>query len=174
MTPKNKRPSGASLSPRIPPAEAIALLNRQKERGMQLASDPWNEVGANAWYNTTREILALAFGPESRNVGAVLHAGPGMRIYSYDTPQSVMDRDSNEKLKAAVQMLDSCIDQLEFLAPKALVAAAETGSAELAPKVFIVHGRDEGRKEAVARFVGDLGLEPVVLHEQPNLGLTLI
>lgn len=41
-------------------------------------------------------------------------------------------------------------------------------------KVFIVHGRDDGTKQTVARFVEKLGLEAVILHERPNLGRTII
>lgn len=41
-------------------------------------------------------------------------------------------------------------------------------------KVFIVHGRDEAIKQTTARFLEKLGLEPVILHEQPNEGRTII
>ena len=40
--------------------------------------------------------------------------------------------------------------------------------------VFIVHGRDDGLKSEVARFVERLGLKAVILHEQANEGRTLI
>ncbi len=40
--------------------------------------------------------------------------------------------------------------------------------------VFIVHGRNQGVKETVARFVEMLGLKAVVLHEQPDQGRTVI
>ena len=40
--------------------------------------------------------------------------------------------------------------------------------------VFLVHGRDDGLKEQVARFLEKIGLEPIILHEQPNKGRTLI
>ena len=40
--------------------------------------------------------------------------------------------------------------------------------------VFIIHGRDDGRKETVARFISQLGLNPIILHEQPNQGQTII
>ena len=39
-------------------------------------------------------------------------------------------------------------------------------------RVFIVHGRDEAPREMVARFVTDLGLKPVILHEQASRGMT--
>ncbi|UFS87295.1 nucleotide-binding protein [Bradyrhizobium daqingense] len=40
--------------------------------------------------------------------------------------------------------------------------------------VFIVHGRDEAAKETVARVIQRAGLKPVILHEQPNNGKTII
>jgi len=45
---------------------------------------------------------------------------------------------------------------------------------ELSQKIFVVHGRDGEPREAVARFLQKLGLEPVILHEQPNKGRALI
>jgi predicted nucleotide-binding protein len=41
-------------------------------------------------------------------------------------------------------------------------------------KVFVVHGRDEGSREAVARFLERIGFEPVILHEQANQSRTVI
>lgn len=44
----------------------------------------------------------------------------------------------------------------------------------LIKKVFIVHGHDNEAKETVARFIERLSLVPVILHEQPNSGRTVI
>ena len=41
-------------------------------------------------------------------------------------------------------------------------------------QVFVVHGRDEGTKNIVARFLETLNLEPVILQDQPNEGRTII
>ena len=41
-------------------------------------------------------------------------------------------------------------------------------------KIFVVHGHDEGAREAVARFVKQIGFEPIILHEQPTQGRTVI
>lgn len=41
-------------------------------------------------------------------------------------------------------------------------------------KVFIVHGHDSGLKNEVARFITNMGYEPIILHEQPNKGKTII
>ena len=41
-------------------------------------------------------------------------------------------------------------------------------------RVFIVHGHDEAPRETVARFVTDMGFEPVILHEQADRGMTIL
>ncbi len=41
-------------------------------------------------------------------------------------------------------------------------------------KVFLVHGHDDSARESVARFLEKLSLEPIILHEQPNEGKTII
>jgi hypothetical protein len=41
-------------------------------------------------------------------------------------------------------------------------------------RVFIVHGHDVELKETTARFLHKLGLSPIILHEQPNSGNTII
>jgi predicted nucleotide-binding protein len=41
-------------------------------------------------------------------------------------------------------------------------------------KVFIVHGHDDEMKHAVARVISQVGLEPIILHEKPNQGKTII
>ena len=44
----------------------------------------------------------------------------------------------------------------------------------LKPKVFVVHGRDDGLKNEVGRWLARIGLDDVILHEQANLGRTII
>ena len=41
-------------------------------------------------------------------------------------------------------------------------------------KVFIVHGQNEEIKQTVARFVEKIDYEPIILHDQPNKGRTII
>ncbi len=41
-------------------------------------------------------------------------------------------------------------------------------------KVFIVHGHDNDVKNEVARFLGKIGLEEIILHERPNIGRHLL
>lgn len=45
---------------------------------------------------------------------------------------------------------------------------------EYSNRIFVVHGHDEGAREATARFLEKLGFEAVVLHEQANRGKTIV
>jgi predicted nucleotide-binding protein len=60
-------------------------------------------------------------------------------------------------------------------APDAAEAIASEASPTLdSSKIFVVHGHDEGPREAVARFIRDLGFQPIILHERANEGRTVI
>jgi len=87
-----------------------------------------------------------------------------------------MDAHARDNLRAAATMLNSCIEQLQILAPGLSDPGAErvVQSPETGRSVFIVHGRNDGKKEEVARFLTTLDLEPIILHEQPNRGRTVI
>jgi Predicted nucleotide-binding protein containing TIR-like domain len=52
------------------------------------------------------------------------------------------------------------------------VSAVATPS--LVPKVFIVHGRDEAALHIAARFIERIGLEVIVMREQPDAGRAII
>jgi hypothetical protein len=45
---------------------------------------------------------------------------------------------------------------------------------EQSTQVFLVHGHDDGMKQHVARTLSKLELEPIILHEKPNQGRTII
>ena len=47
-------------------------------------------------------------------------------------------------------------------------------SPALSNRVFVVHGHDSELKNDVERFLHEIGLEPVVLHRQPDQGKTIV
>lgn len=61
--------------------------------------------------------------------------------------------------------------------PPAIAVPSPTESSQAkfrSNRVFVVHGHDEGARTEVASFLSDCGLEPVVLHEQANMGRHLL
>jgi predicted nucleotide-binding protein len=88
--------------------------------------------------------------------------------------------DLHTSLDREVSCLDSIIERLElYPAQPGSGAAPEVTETDTVQHVdfthvFLVHGRDDGVKEATARFLEKLGITAVILHEQANLGKTLI
>jgi predicted nucleotide-binding protein len=75
------------------------------------------------------------------------------------------------QLKALKEVLE---ERVAHAVPSHEPSVSQPSPTSNTGKVFIVHGHDHGVKEAVARFVENLGLEPIILHEQPNEGRTVI
>lgn len=58
--------------------------------------------------------------------------------------------------------------------PSAKTNAASPSIAVRNKNVFVVHGHDHGRMQAVARFVERLDLNPIILHERASEGATIM
>ena len=73
-------------------------------------------------------------------------------------------------LQEAVRTLTEDLSELGGQTQKTTTSPVQEPSTR---KIFIVHGR-AGIEEAVARFLRDLGFQPIILHEQASKGLTTI
>lgn len=65
-------------------------------------------------------------------------------------------------------------DVLENDPFRELKESDELSESTFSNKVFIVHGHDENAKTSLELLLRDLGLEPIVLHRQPDQSLTVI
>lgn len=73
-------------------------------------------------------------------------------------------------LRQAVRGLEEAItDQSAASLPP-----AEAKEKVRSRRIFLVHGHDDAARETVARFLSGAGFEPIILHEQPNQGRTVI
>lgn len=72
------------------------------------------------------------------------------------------------------QAIESLQDHLGELGDLETHEGASHAPKEISNRVFIVHGHDKEAKEAVARLLATLGLDPIILNEQPNMGRTII
>jgi predicted nucleotide-binding protein len=89
-------------------------------------------------------------------------------VYTTRFEKEVQDRYESD-VKSGIGVLKALYEDLDF-APQVPYNApsAQTNN------VFVVHGHDEEMKRAIARTLSRLGLQPLILHEQPNQGKTLI
>jgi len=75
-----------------------------------------------------------------------------------------------EAIVAVRGLIQHLAEKLEDLSGERAPVVSSPGSRN----VFIVHGHAEEWKSRVARFVEKLGYQPVILHEQPDEGRTII
>jgi predicted nucleotide-binding protein len=80
-------------------------------------------------------------------------------------------RDDVRTLITNLTSLKGQLDLYETLQPEQQVARHPRSEDE---SIFVVHGHAGETRETVARFLQSLGTNPVILHEQPNSGQTII
>lgn len=175
------RTSGTPPMPKltVPRAKAEAQITSQIEQGQQLLAQRIDkpeelEAAKNAYYkwdDYNRQLLRSIFdSPEVSERYAFWGIGGGSYTFQVELREHFQD------IKEKLRRLESIREQLSLYEEPAVTAkfTPETQPLSKTRTVFIVHGRDEATKEAVARFLGKLELDPVILHEKPNQGRTII
>ena len=58
--------------------------------------------------------------------------------------------------------------------PEVIIDEASETSSKTPNRVFVVHGQNESARDEVVSFLSDVGLNGIVLHDQPNMGRHLL
>jgi predicted nucleotide-binding protein len=81
-----------------------------------------------------------------------------------------------KRIRLELECLESIVGRLELL--KSVVPAesrlARPASSRDVTKAFVVHGHDDGARDSVACLLGTLGIEAIILSEQPSEGRTVV
>ena len=125
-----------------------------------------------------REIVRLAGCRMTMTISPPPAVG-GLVMQGVDPFDYIFDSVYLTSLQGQVKdMLDQTIGVIlagKFQERKALLERARGALGPISgSKVFLVHGHDESARETTARFLENLDLEPVILHEQPSGGRTII
>jgi len=92
-------------------------------------------------------------------------------LHTTTAPKATFDANTAfDTLSSKISHLEDTIRTLVTTPSQATSASSETSG----HNVFLVHGRNEGVKETVARFLEKLGTVAIILQEQPNEGRTVI
>jgi predicted nucleotide-binding protein len=177
----------AHYSPTQTQIERLALQN-----GILKIKDVGNEWDRHV--RDRRRFLEDARAPHKRNL-FLKNLGSLQREHEGDLIEADVHRiasGSGFQWDEISQLIDSCeSDRLLVRDPKSdAFTLTDAGLARIevikrrdakpavpkaaGAKVFVVHGRNEAVKRAVARFLRKLRLEPIILQERPNKGKTLI
>lgn len=160
---------------RIPKAEAIERLEKAIAQIDSLQGGSEFSPDFSKWRRATKIALARIFGEDSKHHAQFSNVAYSARFISagsgYNDPTDYFGLG----LLSAKTLLESMRDEVrEYWTDSPETPAPAAQGKPATNKVFIVHGHDAGMKETVGRFLQCLELEPIILHEQPNAGKTLI
>jgi len=158
----------------------IAKLRRRIEEVLSL--DPqkirYDDAKIDNVERNIRKTIRDVFGSRSPEFNDHEHHRIWQGGYNYLDSEGQLQAKFAAGIPQTITMLEGLISHLEELCEDLGPDATPPipGIAPLAGtrRVFVVHGHDEAAKEAVARFLAKLDLEPIILHEQPNQGRTII
>lgn len=136
---------------------------RKSERGYPESLSPtWF-----SWCARSKLIVEHTFGMNSA-IGEILQ--DGLDIAVLGNGQDKFNRAVSHMI-GSLRAAKDAIDQSFSPAPS-LARASSPDQAD--GKVFIVHGHDNELKTELEVFLRGIGLEPVVLHRQPDEGRTIL
>jgi predicted nucleotide-binding protein len=160
-------------------ARAIDLLNRAISEIPALKRLRRGSPEFQRWHRNTEVAISKVFGESGRHVKDFTDIYYSLRVFSSGTPDSAFQEAYESGLTKAESVLQSMVEEIDEYWDSEEEAPVGTAGPVVeyernATDVFVVHGRDGETKELVARFLERLGLNPIILHEQPNEGRTLI
>lgn len=151
----------------------VSLIQKRFDPKANALSDKIEATLADIFGNNTPEFYRHRVGTLDDLPSPIFMEGP-----SYS--QKEIQASYKEGIEAAITQLESLRDLLSERADD-MEAAASVSNTHIVPNqkpvgnmIFIVHGHDEAAKEIMARFIEQLSLTPVILHEQPSAGKTII
>jgi hypothetical protein len=168
-------------------ANALEKLRRQQAVIDQLLPSE-SSPEFTKWKRDTEVAIRNVFGQKVGHLSEFGAINYGLLVWGSGTPDSAWVDACRSGLEHAKVMLQSMIDEVEeywaadrFVddGPSNDVTVVVTRSkpepgAIHSRDVFVVHGHDETMKQSVCRTLEKLGLNPIVLHEKPNRGRTII
>ncbi len=162
-----RREAEEKLSEQI--REGEALLTRQPS----WSKDALQELqdGAQTWTEYASSLLKSLFSTEE--FAAEFEQSTGGAWY-VGMPLGERWQRELEEITEKVRRLRSIMGRLPMVPEPVSSEVRLPRAAANSRDVFVVHGHDDAVKESVARFLGKLALNPVILHEQPNKGRTTI
>ena len=130
------------------------------------------------WWRNTEIAIVGTFGDKGRHIKDFREPRYPMRIYTRLSSEQELQDIYLEMLNSLASVLESMIEEIEEYWPDESYSQVSEktpkGTRQMSDKVFIVHGKDTGTKDTVARFLQGLNLNPVVLQELPSKGRTII
>lgn len=163
-------------APAISLETALSRLRRLVEQTPELRSKGRDTPLETVWRQNVEGVLTDYFGPDSWQLTQFKDIDFFPNAWNIDDPEAKFIRYFLHGVDTAEQNLKSRISELEesTQANQGPVKEVDGIKEFVSRRVFVVHGHDHGSKETLARFLSQLDLEPIILHEKPDKGRTII
>jgi len=161
------------ISPSLTTNQAIELLKKQIEQIDRLLQLHHDDPAVDRWENFTEQIIIKAFGKPNENLSAYRDAKYTGEWYT-DMSDEALQENLIKKFQKRKSLLEGFIEQLEAFGGIQKEQEPIISKTISSRKVFIVHGHNEQAKSELALILTRLGFEPIILHEQPSQGMTVI
>ena len=159
---------------RPPKGTAIQRLRKALDSIADLKQRSRNSPEFIKWRRNTKIAIAHTFGKDSSHMEDFEGISYSLSWVSPSITESDRQQAYIEGLERATAIFQSMIEEVEEFWDDDSLTEVSISDQKTNPEhmrdVFIIHGREEGTKEAVGRFISQLGLNPIILHEQPNQG----
>ena len=157
-------------------AQAIILLKQAAEKIPELRQMQQGSKVFAEWQRDTRVAIANVFGGDSEQVEEFKRIRwiPAGISYDRDAVELARQNAYLKGLHEVEPLLNSMLRQIEIYGLNADNSAQNSDGAQNVKKVFVVHGKEEGLKDRAELFLTKLGLEAIILHQQPDEGRTII
>jgi predicted nucleotide-binding protein len=152
------------------------LINRTVTNTEELEQ---NKQDYYRWDSYNSEFLKQSFNNEENEYKVSYdRVNSGFILTSSARTPSEKLQELKQDINNKVKYLQQLVEQAELMksdiepnSPKRMLTVPITAEDK---NVFIVHGHNDEMKIDVARTIEKLGLTPIILHERPNEGKTLI
>lgn len=133
-----------------------------------------DDAKLDALKRRTNMIVRKVFGETSDYLKEVA----SIHFYSMVGYEGQPDSDHDESWHGGrsrmMNLFNTMLEEINLSEATVVNSASGATRTRKSNRVFLVHGHDEAMKQAAARMLEQLGLKPVILHEQPNQGRTII
>ena len=158
-------------------SKAIERLRKLLDAIPELRLRRFGSQQFNKWRRDSQVAIAYTFGEKSTQAADLEDVSFFAPIVN---PSDLISQKAYLiGLETAASVLESMIDEIDEYwedeqRPPTTEVHRDLPRSELSNEIFIVHGRDEGMKNTVARFLEKLNLKPVILAEIAGTGRTII
>jgi predicted nucleotide-binding protein len=148
----------------------LELISGLKKQLNDLPSQ--NEPKLDALRRRAEMIIRNVFGPTSKYLKDLndIDFYPGV----YPTTSERKREAWQEGVDQLLNLLNTMEEELKLFQLTVNKTSTQTQPRKSSRQIFIVHGHDEEMKQSVARTLSILEFDPIILHEKPNQGRTII